>query len=343
MENKSPFCFDKAIIFDNLCARNIIGMRYFTSIATFRIVFLGLFLTFFSSMAQTPPGTVVAKTGDGIFSVLRKSGIQPVKYYEQFLLLNADNIKNGSELIVGKEYLLPDAPDSFRRTGVRIDTGEGLETPIFNENELSLMKQKDTTLKNTVYYFVHSGDTESKKRFDALTRQLAHDLMVKGARVYLLEDSKIAIKASDSLPDMGKKELYGNFSSAINKKYLTHNHAYQRVILIEEVFGTQSSSVISISHNPKSSKGKQFATVMENVLRKNAKVPARGKIEPNPFTDDASMYFANNLVPPIVILSFADGFNNLKGGFRLNSEKKPLVGLLNDGILEDYSQLNFEN
>ncbi|UWX54582.1 hypothetical protein NYZ99_17135 [Maribacter litopenaei] len=85
-------------------------MRNYTSTSLFRTVLLGLFLTFFSSTGQTSPNTIVAKTGDGIFSVLRKSGIHPIKYYEQFLVLNGDNIKNGSELIVGKEYMLPRCP-----------------------------------------------------------------------------------------------------------------------------------------------------------------------------------------------------------------------------------------
>ena len=285
-----------------------------------RSVFRSLSICFFllhihATVAQETSNTIVAKTGDGIFSVLRKSGIHPINYYEQFLNLNADNIKNGSELIVGKEYILPDAPDSFKRTGVRIDTGEEVEAPIFNETELSLMNQKDTTLQNTVYYFVHSGGTESK----------------------------IVAACSDSLSLVAKKEMYGNFSSAINKKYLRHKGTYQRVILIEDAFGPRENSVVRISHNPKSREGRQFASVLENVLRKNTSVPVKGKNEPNPFKDDASLYFANNLVPPIVILNFTDGSKPLQGGFNLKSEKKPLVGLLNDGILEDYSQLNFEN
>lgn len=313
-----------------------------------RSVFRNVSICFFllhiqSTLAQQSSNTIVAKTGDGIFSVLRKSGIHPIKYYEQFLKLNADNINNGSELIVGKEYTLPDAPDSFKRTGVRIDTGEGIEAPIFDATELSLMNQKDTTLQNTVYYFVHSGGVESKKRFDALTLQLANDLMVKGATVYLLEDSKIAAAVSDSLSLVAKKEMYGNFSSAINKKYLRHKGTYQRVILIEDAFGPPENSVVRISHNSKSKEGRQFASVLEKVLQKNSSVPLKGKNRTTPFKDDASLYFANNLVPPIVILNFADSSEPLQGGFNLKSEKKSLGGLLNDSILEDYSQLNFEN
>lgn len=309
-----------------------------------RILFICfLFLTNHTTSAQASTNTIVAKTGDGIFSVLRKSGIHPIKYYEQFLKLNADNIKNGSELIVGKEYILPEAPDSFKLTGVRIDTGEGVEVPIFNESQLSLMGQKDTTLQNMVYYFLHSGGRESKKRFDQLTLQLANDLMVRGARVYLLEDSKIVGLALDSLPKLEKKELYGNYSSAINKKYLRHNGAYQRVILMEDSFGTLENSVVSISHNAKSREGRQLASVLENVLRKNGAVPLKGNKEPNPFKDDASLYLANNLIPPIVILNFNDGSKTLQGGFNLKAGKKPLVGLLNDSILEDYSNLDLEN
>lgn len=302
-----------------------------------------LLVTFFTSIAQEPPNTVIAKTGDGIFSILRKSGIHPVKYYEQFLSLNVERVKNGSELVVGEEYILPNAPDSFKQTGIRIDTGEGFEGPIFNERQLSLMNLKDTTLQNTVYYFVYSGGVDSKKRFDDLSLQLANDLMVKGARVYLMQDSKTEGMVSDSLSLSDKKEVYGNYSSAINKKYLRHNGTYQRVILIEDTFGKHQKSSLSISHNATSKEGRQFASILSQVLKKNAKVPSRVTTETNPFKDEASIFLANNLVPPVIILNFVKDSSPIEARFNLKAEKKPLVGLLSEGIMEDYSHLHIEN
>ena len=36
---------------------------------------------------------VVAEQGDGIFSLLRKQGLDPAKHYGEFLELNSDKIK----------------------------------------------------------------------------------------------------------------------------------------------------------------------------------------------------------------------------------------------------------
>ena len=319
-------------------------MRSHTFFPAQRALFiLFLLFTFSSSSGQDTYPSVVAKTGDGIFSVLRKSGIHPIKYYEEFLRLNSEYIKNGSELIVGKEYRLPNAPDSFKVTGIRIDASEGEEGPIFNEEQLSLMNLKDSTLRNTVYYFVHSGVVDSKKRFDDVANRLAKDLMLKGARVYILENSKMEKTALDSLPKGVKMEMYGEYSSIINKKYLRHNGSYQRVILLEDTIRKHQNMVLSISHNGQSKEGLQFASVLSEVLRKNAVVPSKVKNETNPFKDKESMYLANNLIPPVIILNFTDASHTTVPGFNLKSEKKSLVGLLNDGILEDYSQLNLEN
>ncbi len=54
------------------------------------------FLSLNNVLAQDSLQTVVAKNGDGIFSMLRNEGINIVKYYAEFIELNQDNIKNGA-------------------------------------------------------------------------------------------------------------------------------------------------------------------------------------------------------------------------------------------------------
>ena len=92
-------------------------------------------------LAQNNPNMVVAKQGDGIFSILRKQGLDPVKHYEEFLKLNEGKIKDGSFLQVGVEYQIPQATDSFKKTGVTISTTNGIEEPIF-DRELGKMSLK---------------------------------------------------------------------------------------------------------------------------------------------------------------------------------------------------------
>ena len=68
----------------------------------------------FLLLGQVEQNRVVAQDGDGIFSMLRKQGLDPVKYYEEFVELNQDNLKNGSELHLGREYIIPYAADSYK-------------------------------------------------------------------------------------------------------------------------------------------------------------------------------------------------------------------------------------
>ena len=64
---------------------------------------------------------VKAEQGDGIFSLLRKQGLNPGKYYVDFIQLNEALIKNGSELSLGVEYQIPIEKQlwKFQRAHVR--------------------------------------------------------------------------------------------------------------------------------------------------------------------------------------------------------------------------------
>ena len=51
--------------------------------------------------------TVVAKSGDGIYSLLRKGGINPSsKTVDEFRKLNADKIGKDNRVFIGKSYNL---------------------------------------------------------------------------------------------------------------------------------------------------------------------------------------------------------------------------------------------
>jgi len=58
-------------------------------------------------IGQTTPKTVVAKPGDGIYVLLRKNGLDPTKYYKEFIQLNKKNISKRNGLYIGRKYTLP--------------------------------------------------------------------------------------------------------------------------------------------------------------------------------------------------------------------------------------------
>ena len=204
-----------------------------------------------SVFSQDSFQTVIAKNGDGIFSMLRNEGIYIVEYYADFLELNQDKIENGSRLIIGEEYLIPNAPDSFKKRGVNIVMPDGKETPIF-EGELASLKIKDSTLKNTVYYLIaDNGNWDSrnlKKQKDGIEFRMARKLLQSSARVYLLNSS-----SSDSLDLI-------DFVSVVNRKYLKHNGDYQRLLVINtDNISPKLKTDVTVYHYAESEDSRQFA------------------------------------------------------------------------------------
>ncbi len=302
----------------------------------FYLVILYSCTTLFS---QSKFDTVIAQKGDGVFSILRKSGIHPVKYYVDFLDLNKAKIKGVNELVVGKKYVLPNAPDSFKNMGTYVHLDDAAEAPIFDA-DLVKMKQKDSTLKNTVYYFFHPENKTQDNEvriLDDFTRKLSKDLMERGARVYVLQKSNVPLYA-DNKKDGFENSIteLGDFTSIVNKKYLKHNGSYQRVLMIRDAKKNQKGITITMHHYDKSPDGKRLAGSFRDIFKKNA----FGKIRTNqgisPFTDELSLYLAKNLLPSIIM-----DINGEQDGISVRSGKSALSKLITKGILQDHANINF--
>ncbi|MBQ4912965.1 hypothetical protein J8L85_00860 [Maribacter sp. MMG018] len=308
-----------------------------------RYPFLVFFFVLSSISAQYSNDTIVAEKGDGIFSILRKSGMDPVKYYEKFLLLNEGNIKNGSELIIGKKYILPLAPDSFKNMGIKISVGTLQEEPIFDKNRLMLMKAKDSSLKNTVYYLVNSGYGKDKNNFGDMVQHLSKDLLERGARVYVLQSDSLEENIErDSNGLTGKKTIYGEYSSIVNKKYIKHNGSYQRLLLFEDQLENEKNMTVSVHYFNESQQGEKLAKNLQKVIRKNALKSTAAKDGISSFDDGVRVFFAKNVLPPVITLDFKETSDPSEKGIKVKTDKKLLVNILKDGILQDHANLTFE-
>ncbi len=109
-----------------------------------RIVCAFLIGLFFTTIAfgQDSLAVVVAEKGDGIFSLLRKQGMDPINHYQDFLVLNKENLREGQHLYEGTSYLLPTTEDSIRSSEIETDLSKvvlseekGIRYPIFGEEE----------------------------------------------------------------------------------------------------------------------------------------------------------------------------------------------------------------
>jgi len=295
---------------------------------------LFLFISF-NGFSQDSLQTVVAKDGDGIFSMLRNEGIDIVKYYAEFLELNEEKIKNGSHLIVGEEYVIPDAPDSFKRRGTKIVMPDARETPIF-EGELATLNIKDSTLKHAVFYVLTNkgkGIEEGvKKSKDGIAERMARKLLQSSARVYLLNSSSI-----DSLDLI-------DFVSVINKKYLKHTGDYQRLLVINtDAIGTKAKTDVRVYHYAESKEGKKFADNILKVFGKNTIKYKSLNEYAEVFIDADNIAFAKNILPTITFIDMGTKRANDKKALKVTTNKKNIADLITSGIFSDYSNTVFED
>jgi len=309
------------------------------------LVFLSLF-AFSILSSQVRMDTVIAINGDGIFSLLRKSGINPVKYYEGFYKLNEKDIRNGSELIVGKKYLLPEAPDSFKNMGVRIAVDENKEKAIFDK-ELPKFALKDSTLKNTVYYLMYSNNLKGKDISESSNNfiiRLAKELLIRSAKVYILEDDseENGLKIDGEYKNFQKSEL-GKYTGIINKKYLMNSGNYQRLIVLQEFNKSNKNYALTVQHHSPSKEGQMLAGSLQDIFRKNAVRRTTTKKGISSFEDETSIYLAKNVLPTVTTISLDSGKKALENGIEVKPGRTYLAKMITNGILNDYSNNNFSD
>jgi N-acetylmuramoyl-L-alanine amidase len=296
----------------------------------------------FMLFAQDNYYTVTAEKGDGIFSILRKQGLDPVKHYEAFITLNTKDIKDGSMLHVGREYRIPKAPDSFKNTGVRVQVAEGTENPIF-DTELAKMSHKSSALKDAVYYLIAEDQTKKENKFVSdITKSLAADLMVHGATVFIIENKDAKIANSSSLTGV---EKMGWYVETINKRYLQNTGKYQRLLIIRANGIIKNGNIdVAVYHHNKSEKGQRFAQNIQNVFKENS-ISNRSYQDINMiFKDKNSLYLAKNTLPAVSLLTIDGGSKTSgKDGIQVHSDKKSFASLITSGILKDYADLEIEN
>jgi len=283
---------------------------------------------------------VVAEQGDGIFSLLRKQGLDPAKHYGEFLELNSDKIKKGSALKLGEAYNVPYADDSFKKTGVMVEAKKDAEEPIFDK-ELAQMSLKSNKLKDAVYYLITENSTEGDKDFiKDITQRLAADLMVNGAQVYVMGDEI----ATDLGGDIFTKDVLGDYIKVVNKRYLQNTGKYQRVLFIRTENIVNSGNLnVAVYHYNKSTQGQRFAQNLQNVFKEKS-ISSKSSYEASLiFEDQNSLYLARNMLPAISLLTIESGSNISDSKISLKPNKKEIANLISNGIINDYVDLEFEN
>lgn len=89
--------------------------------AVLLLVFI-LQLFSFAIQAQSRPKIVIAKAGDGIYLLLRTHGLDPAKYYSEFVKLNKKNISKNNGLYIGRAYIIPANKEAQTKEELPADT-----------------------------------------------------------------------------------------------------------------------------------------------------------------------------------------------------------------------------
>jgi len=290
---------------------------------------------------ETEYYNVVAEQGDGIFSLLRKQGLDPAKHYGEFLELNSDKIKKGNALKLGEEYKVPYADDSFKNKGVVVEAVEDAEAPIFDK-ELGKMSLKSDRLKDAVYYLIAENSSQTDGNFvKDVAQRIAGELMMNGAQVYVMGDEVM----DDS--DANKKvneNVMGDYVKVINKRYIQNTGKYQRVLFIRAENITSSSNLdVAVYHYNKSTQGQRFAENLQNVFKENS-ISSKSSDEASlVFEDRNSLFLAKNILPAISLLTIESSTKSSVSKISLKPNKKEFADLISNGIINDYVDLEFEN
>ncbi len=318
-----------------------------------RLMLVTLFLgTCFFVSAQTIK--VKAEQGDGIFSLLRKQGLDPSKYYAEFVELNEANIKNGSQLYLGKEYLIPDAPDSFKKMALNVTEDVKKDLPIFDE-ELAKISPKSDKLHEAVLYLLPGingikESTQLENTRNQIMRNVAKELMVHGARVYLVEEleeeSEILLGESNLGVEnaIADRKQMQHFVGTINTHYLQNVGKYQRVVVLNFNENAESSKYyeVSIFHHGKSPEGERFAQTLQGIFTKNSiRKSKENTVEI--FENSNNLYLAKNVLPPVTMIDiYGTDKTNTTERISISPREKLLTNIITNGVLTDFANLSIE-
>ena len=315
------------------------------------LLLLWLFLFQLASLAAQDSNKLVrAEQGDGIYSLLRKQGLNPSAYINEFIELNKELLQNGNQLIVGRKYKIPGnsvAKETSQSTTQAVevtssetdtDNGQLNRYPIFGE-AYAYVTPKSEILENTVYYLIsghggpdpgaleeYNGKTiaEDEYAYD-VTLRLAKELLAHGAKVFMIvRDENDGIRNQRILeldrdevvyPDkeipLNQLERLKQRVDVVNDLYLKHTGRYQRLIVTHvDSRGHNENIDVFFYYHEKSEKGKRLAESIHATFRKKYKRFQPNRDYTGTFTDRSNLYMVKNTLPAMAYIELG----NIKNG-----------------------------
>lgn len=315
-------------------------------------------------ICQTNRESVIAKDGDGIYSILRNNGYNPGKYKNEFIELNKEKINSNNEIYIGKSYLLP----TKKETASDNSANKTSEHTIFGD-ENKIITIEDAKLKGGVFYLVagHGGPdpgattyyknkliAEDEYAYD-VTLRLARYLLEHDATVYMIiKDPNDGIRDSEILEvdydethhdgtkiARSQKIRLRQRTALINKLYKKHKGQYQRVIVVHVDSRSKGKNIDVFFYHHKGSKtGKKLTENIHTTFKKKY-----AEYQPNRIYDGnistRALYLVKYTYPPTAFIELGN-ISNAKDHKRIlkYDNREALAKWIYLGLREDFENNN---
>ncbi len=339
-----------------------------------RIVLSGFifFVYFEQGYSQDTLRSIIAERGDGIYSILRKEGMDPAKHYKDFIALNTENLRDSIHLYEGRSYLVPRSGmvptvDPNIKQSTKAKNTSFLEYGIFGK-EHALVATISERLKDNIYYLIsgHGGPdpgaiaeyegkiiAEDEYAYD-ITLRLAKELLSHGAKVYIIiQDPNDGIRnervleidrdeiafPNEEIP-LNQLERLKQRVDIVNKLYAENLGKYQRLIVTHVDSRSQGQNIdVFFYHHEKSKNGKRMAESIHRTFQEKYRAYQPNRTYEGTFADRSGLYLVKNTLPAMAYIEIGN-IKNRKDQKRIldPDNRQALAKWIGEGILQDYEE-----
>ncbi|MEO9892091.1 N-acetylmuramoyl-L-alanine amidase [Aurantibacter sp.] len=338
--------------------------------------FKGIFILtiFFGGqiLAQDSLATVKAETGDGILLLLRKQGLHPYDYFDEFVALNIENLRDSVHLYAGRTYKIPNAKldtvpvvAEIQKQTTEIKKVVGKEYEIFGKKHSAVVSQSER-LKGAVYYLVagHGGPdpgamavyggksiAEDEYAYD-ITLRLAKELLSHGATVYIIirdpndgiRDERILKIDHDEVAYLDKVIPLNQVArlkqrvDIINQLHSKNRGKFQRLLVTHVDSRSVGQNIdVFFYHHKNSKNGKKLAESIHKTFHKKYKKYQPNRTYTGTFGDRTGLYMVRRTDPAMAYIEIGN-IRNKKDQRRIldPDNRQALAKWISEGVILDF-------
>lgn len=316
----------------------------------------------------------IAEKGDGIYSLLRKQGINPYDHFDHFIALNIDNLRDSVHLYEGRTYFIPSAVldtvpvvDSLQKMATEIKEIKGKDFPIFGKKYATVIPGSER-LQGTVYYLIsghggpdpgavteHGGKTISEDEYAYdVTLRLAKELLSHGALVYIIVQDKNDGIRDDRILEMDRDEVVypdkiiplnqvarlKQRVEVVNNLYRKHKGKHQRLIVTHVDSRSEGQNIdVFFYHHEKSKNGKKLTESIHKTFQKKYKKYQPNRTYAGTFEDRSNLYLVKKTWPAMTFIEIGN-IRNKKDQRRIldPDNRQALAKWISEGVLLDFEE-----